>query len=106
MSRHQAMCLKFEYTKSVEYEAKFEYAEVIATKRNNLQETIKKNKLNSENACYHYIQNLSSFHPLSTNTRLKIHTSIRFSVLLYRYETVHLATMKGRRLCAVERKWI
>jgi hypothetical protein len=42
MSRHQTMCLKFEYSKSGEYEAKFDYAEAIATKRNNLQETIKK----------------------------------------------------------------
>jgi len=41
VSRHQTMCLKFEYSESAEHEAKFEYAEAIATKRNNLQETIK-----------------------------------------------------------------
>ena len=45
------MCLKSEYSKFGEHVTKFKYAKAIATKRNNFQEKIKKNKLNSENAC-------------------------------------------------------
>jgi len=42
MSRHQTMCLKSEYSKCGEHMAKFKYVEALATKRNNVQETIKK----------------------------------------------------------------
>jgi hypothetical protein len=51
MSRHQTMCLKYEYSKSLEHVAKFKYAEATATKRNNFQEKNLKNTLNSEDAC-------------------------------------------------------
>jgi hypothetical protein len=61
------------------------------------------NALNSENARYHYVQNLSSFRPLSTNT------SIRLSVLLCRYETGPLATVKRTPIVCcgeeVDLKW-
>ena len=40
MSHHQTMCLKSEYSKSGEHVAKFKYAEAIATKLKNFQETI------------------------------------------------------------------
>jgi len=54
------MCLKSEYSKSGEHVAKFKYAEATSNKTQQLSRKKLKNKLNSENACYHYVQTLSS----------------------------------------------
>jgi hypothetical protein len=42
-----------------------------------------KRRLNSGNACYHSIQNLTSSHQLSTNLKIKIHHTAILSVVLY-----------------------
>jgi len=42
--------------------------------------------MNSENACYHSVQNLLSSIMLSKNTKIKIYITIIVHVVLYVYE--------------------
>jgi len=49
--------------------AKFKYLRVIL--RNKTEHMKKLSKLNSENACYHSVQNALSSHLLSTNIKIK-----------------------------------
>jgi len=44
-------------------------------------------RFNSENACYHSVQNLLSSHLLSRNVKIKVYKTISLPVVLYGCET-------------------
>ena len=56
------------------------------TGQNSVQEEIK-NRFKSRNACSHSMQNIFSSSLLSKNIKIKIHSVIRLSVVLYGCET-------------------
>jgi ribosomal protein S2 len=60
--------------RSFENVAQFRYLETTITNQNLIQEEIK--RLNSDNACYHSVQNLLSSRLLSKNIKIRIYKSI------------------------------
>jgi len=65
---------------------KFRYFGTNLTYQNSIQKE-NKSRLNSENACYHSVQNILSSSVLSKNTQIKIYRSIILPVVLYGCET-------------------
>jgi hypothetical protein len=59
---------RYQYLKNV---AQFRYLGTTITNQNQIQEEIKR-RLNSGNACYHSVQNLSSSRLLSKNVKMRI----------------------------------
>jgi hypothetical protein len=55
--------------------AQFKHLGTIVTIQNLIQEEVKK-RLNSDNACYHSVQNLLSSHLLSKNVKIRIYKTI------------------------------
>jgi hypothetical protein len=64
----------------------FKYLRTTVTNQNLIQEEMKR-RLNSGNACYHSVQNLLSFRPLSKNLKIIIHTTMILPLILYGCET-------------------
>jgi len=56
-----------------------------------------KSRLESGNACFHSVQNILSSSLLSKNIKIKIHRTIIFPIVLYRYETWSLTLKEERR---------
>jgi hypothetical protein len=85
MSHHQTAG-QSNYTrvanKSFEKVAKFKYLGATLTDQNCIHEEIR-SRLNSENACYHAVQNLLSSRLLSRNVKIKIYKTIILPVVLY-----------------------
>jgi len=75
----------------------FKYLGTTLTNRNCIQEVIK-SRLQSDNACYHLMQNLLSSSLLSKNIKIKIHRTVILSVVLYGCETWSLTPRKEPRL--------
>jgi hypothetical protein len=65
--------------------------------QNLIQEEIKR-RLNSDNACYHSVQNLLSSHLLSKNVKIRIYKTIILPVVLYGCETWSLTLREEQRL--------
>ena len=73
------------------------------TNQNSIQEVIKNIK-NSENACYHSVQNFLSFSLLYKNLKIKIYRTIILPVVRYGCETWSLTLREERRLRVFENR--
>jgi hypothetical protein len=82
---------------SIKRVEEFKYLGTTLTDQNSIQEEIK-SRLKLGNACYHSVQNLSSFRLLSKNLKIKIYRTIIFPVVLYGCETWSLTLREERRL--------
>jgi hypothetical protein len=67
------------------------------------QEEIKR-RLISGNACYHFVQNISSSLLLSKNVEVRIYKTIVFPVVLYGCETWSLTVREEHKLRVSENK--
>jgi hypothetical protein len=63
-----------------------------------------KSRLNSGNACYHWVQSLLSSRLLSRNLKVKVYKSIILPVVLYGCETWSLTLREEHRLRVFENR--
>jgi hypothetical protein len=71
--------------------------------QNSIHEEIK-NRLKSENACYHVVQNLLSSSLLYKNIKIKIHRTVILPFILYGCETWSLTLREKSRLRVFENR--
>jgi hypothetical protein len=83
--------------------AQFRYLRTAVTNQNLIQEDIKE-RLLSDNACYHSVQKLLSSRPLSKNIKIKIYKTIILAVVLFGCETWSLALREEHRLRICENR--
>jgi hypothetical protein len=76
--------------------SQFKYLGTTVTNENLIEEEIKR-RLNSGNACYHSVQNLSSSRVLSKNIKSKICKPIILPAVLYGCETWSLTEGVGEQ---------
>jgi hypothetical protein len=67
------------------------------TNQNLIHEEIKR-RLNSGNACYHSVQNLSSSRLLSKNVKIRIYKTVILPVILYGCQNWSLTLREEHRL--------
>jgi hypothetical protein len=79
----------------------FRYLGTTVTNQSLIQEEIKR-RLNSGNACYHSVQNLSPSRLLSKNVQIIKYKTIILPEVLYGYETWSLTLREELRLRAFE----
>jgi hypothetical protein len=82
--------------------SQFKHLGTKVTSQNLVQEEIK--RFNSDNACYHAVQNLLSSRLLSKNIKIRIYKTIILSVVLYKCETWSLKLRKEHRLRVFENR--
>jgi hypothetical protein len=82
--------------------AKFKYLRTTVTNQNLIQEEIKR-RLNSDNACCHSAELLSS-RLLSNYLKIRIYKNIIFSVVMYGCETWFLTLKEEHRLRVFENR--
>jgi hypothetical protein len=106
MSRHQTAgqsnYIKVA-NKSFEKVAKFKYLEATLTDQNCIHEEIR-SRINSGNAYYHAVQNLTSSRLLSRNVKIKIYINMILPVILYGCETWPLTLREEHRLRVFENR--
>jgi hypothetical protein len=73
------------------------------TNQNLIQEEIKRG-LNSDNDCYHSVQNLLPSRLLSKNIKIRIYKTIILPVILYGCETWYLTLREEHRLRVFENR--
>jgi hypothetical protein len=83
--------------------AEFKYLGTTLTDEYCMLEEIK-TRLNSENVCYHSVQDLLSSCLLSRNVQVKTYKTIILSVVLYGYETWSLTLREEHRLRVFENR--
>jgi hypothetical protein len=81
--------------------AHFRYFGMTVRNQNLIHEEIKR-RLNSGNACYHLVQNLSSSHLPSKNLKMRIYKTIILSVVLYGCETLSLTLREEHKVRVFE----
>jgi hypothetical protein len=89
--------------RSVENVSQFKCLGTTVTNTNMTQKEIKR-RLNSDNACYHSVQNLLSSQLLSKNLKNRIYKTMILPVVLYGYKTWSLTLMKEQRLGEFENR--
>jgi hypothetical protein len=82
LSHHWNARQNHDINRCFENVAQFRYLGMTVINQNMIQEEIKR-RLNSGNACYHSVQNLSSSRLLSKNIKIRIYQSIILPVVLY-----------------------
>jgi hypothetical protein len=86
---------------SLENGAKFKYLGKTLTNQNDIRDEIK-SRLNSGNACYYSVQNLSSSRLISKNIKIEIYKTVILPVVLYGCETWSLTLREEHRLRVFE----
>jgi hypothetical protein len=89
--------------RSFENVSQFKYLETALTNQNLIQGEIKR-RLNSDNACYLSVQNLSSSRLLSKNIKIRIHKTILLPVVRYGCKTWCLVLREEHKLRLFERR--
>jgi hypothetical protein len=108
LSRHQNAGQNHDIkvaNRSFENVAQFKYFGTTITDQNLIQEEIKR-RLNSDNACYHSVQNFLYSHLLSKTVKIRIHKSIILHVALYGCETWSLTLREQYRLRVLENRML
>jgi hypothetical protein len=106
MSRRQKFGQKYSIKIANRYfedVAKLKYLGTTLTDQNHMHEDIK-SRINSGNACYHFVQSLLSSRLLSRNLKVKIYKTIILPVVLYWRETWSLTLREKHRLRVFENR--
>jgi hypothetical protein len=106
LSRHQNVGQNRDIktaNRSFENVSQFKYLGTTASNQNLIQEKIK-SRLNSDNVCYHSVQNLLSSRLLSKNLKIRIYKTITMPVVLYGCETWSLILREEHRLRVFENR--
>ena len=80
-----------------------QYLGTTSTDQNSIQEEIK-SRLNSDNACYHLMQNILSSSLPSKNLKIRIYRTIILPVVLYGCKTWSLTLREERRVRVFENR--
>jgi hypothetical protein len=106
LSRHQKegqnLDTKIE-NRSLENVSQLKYLKTTVTNQNLIPEEVKRS-LNSDNACYHSVQNLLPSRLLYKNVKIRIYRSTILPVVLYGCETWSLTLRKEHRLRVFENR--
>jgi hypothetical protein len=83
--------------------SQFKYLGTTVTNQNLIQEEIQR-RLNSDNACYHSVQNLLSSRLLSKNVKVRIYKTIILTVVQHGCETWSLTVREEHKLRVFENR--
>jgi hypothetical protein len=85
--------------------SQFKYLGTIVTVQNLVEEQIKR-RLNSDNACYHSVQNFVFSSAVKKNLKIRIYKTIILPVVLYGCESWSLTLREEHRLRVFENRML